>query len=56
MVIFRDDDGYSRAEFLDIYLIFISGYLHMYVFYVNIKICIYYIILKKSKYSTNIFI
>ena len=26
------------------------------VFYINIKICIYYIILKNSKYSTNIFI
>jgi len=26
------------------------------VFYININVCIYHIALKKSKYSTNIFI
>ena len=31
-------------------------YVCMYVFYVNIKACIYYIVLKKFKYFTNIFI
>ena len=34
----------------------ILNIVHICVFYVNIKTCIYYIVLKKSRYSTNIFI
>jgi hypothetical protein len=40
-----------------IYVYFLTKYqINICVFYVNIKVCIYHIVLKKSKYYTNIFI
>jgi len=30
--------------------------IYIYVFYVNIKVCIYHIVLEKPKYFANIFI